>query len=147
MSSQKHNQIKAQKDSSGLWTFISSVYAVHTSEQRDLHQEPSDSFISGESVALSVLDNVTAKCLVLLLSGKHAYFCPSCRTHWQTGWRGAARYGMEQNGDGMKGIRAVTDCMLFDLCGLTAPSVDQLKSELTILVLSIADQICVGVWI
>lgn len=56
---------------------------------------------------------------------------------------GAARYGMEQNGDGLKRNRAVTDCMLFDLCGLTAPSVNQLKSELTILVLSIADQISV----
>lgn len=55
---------------------------------------------------------------------------------------GAARYGIEQR-DRLKGNRAVTDCMLFDLCGLTAPSVNQLKSELTILVLSRAGQIAV----
>lgn len=80
--------------------------------------------MSGESGALSVLDNVTAKCLVLLLSGKHAQFCPSCRTHWQTGRRGTVWNGAEQSWvEREQGRKRVHAPGL--VCGLTVPSISQ----------------------
>lgn len=51
-----------------------SEHAVDTTankQQTVFNQQPLDSFITGESVALLVLDAITVKCWVLLLSGKH----------------------------------------------------------------------------
>ncbi len=69
--------------------------------QTDLQQELTDTFRSGESVAALVLDNVTVKCSELLLPGKRAPFCPSHRTRWQTGRRGAVRNGTERREVGL----------------------------------------------
>lgn len=66
-----------------------SMLRTNTRQQTDLHQRPSDSFISGESGAPLVLDNVTVERPALLLSGKHSQLCPSRRTLWQTGRREA----------------------------------------------------------
>lgn len=60
-----------------------------------------------------------------------------------------ARYGMEQNWDGLasavgnkKGMKWI-GYTVFDLCGLTAPCIEQIKTELTILVLRRTEQILV----
>lgn len=110
---------------------LHTVCAASTSQQADLHKLLWESFISGESGSLLVLDNVTVKCNVLLLLGQRCWFCPSRRTPWQTGRRGPEhtgtewwwRVGTSWEGRERRGGLGVWLGIVADLCDLTS-SVD-----------------------